>query len=143
MYQQRFEKSGDICWFGENDISTNDEFLNEDVDHSETKEVSPDVLAKAIDMHICRVSCEQLLAILRAVVEGASRLKRLRLSFLDPMDIVDVVDVDKDLIGRAREAVGEFFILEDFYSEEIEDIDIDFSFLQQPFYLAAHDQNGL
>lgn len=61
-------------------------------------------------MHICRVSCEQLLAILRAVVEGASRLKRLRLSFLDPMDIVDVVDVDKDLIGRAREAVGEFFI---------------------------------
>ena len=110
MYQQRFEKSGDICWFGENDISTNDEFLNEDVDHSETKEVSPDVLAKAIDMHICRVSCEQLLAILRAVVEGASRLKRLRLSFLDPMDIVDVVDVDKDLIGRAREAVGEFFI---------------------------------
>ena len=38
---------------------------------------------------------------------GASRLKRLRLSFLDPMD---VVDVDKDLIGRAREAVGEFFI---------------------------------
>ena len=58
-------------------------------------------------MHICRVSCKQLLAILRAVVEGASRLKRLRLSFLDPMD---VVDVDKDLIGRAREAVGEFFI---------------------------------
>ncbi len=38
---------------------------------------------------------------------GASRLKRLRLSFLDPMD---VVDVDKDLIGRAREAVAEFFI---------------------------------
>ena len=36
---------------------------------------------------------------------GASRLKRFRLSFLDPMD---VVDVDKDLIGRAREAVGEF-----------------------------------
>ena len=71
LYQQRFWKSGDICWFGENDISTNDEFLNEDVDHSETKEVSPDVLAKAIDMHICRVSCEQLLAILRAVVEGA------------------------------------------------------------------------
>ena len=87
-------------------------------------------------MHICRVSCEQLLAILRAVVEGASRLKRLRLSFLDPMDIVDVVDVDKDLIGRAREAVGEFFILEDFYAEEIEDIDIDFSFLQQPFYFS-------
>ena len=43
---------------------------------------------------------------------GASRLKRLRLSFLDPMD---VVDVDKDLIGRAREAVGEFFILKDLY----------------------------
>ena len=28
---------------------------------------------------------------------------------------MDVVDVDKDLIGRAREAVGEFFILEDLY----------------------------
>ena len=60
----------------------------------------------------------------------------MRLSFLDPMDIVDVVDVDKDLIGRAREAGGEFFILEDFYAEEIEDIDIDFSFLQQPFYFS-------
>ena len=38
LYQQRFWKSGDICWFGENDISTNDEFLNEDVGHSEIKE---------------------------------------------------------------------------------------------------------
>ena len=32
------ENVRDICWFGENDISTNDEFLNEDVDHGDTKE---------------------------------------------------------------------------------------------------------
>lgn len=93
-----------------------------------TSRVSPEVLAKAIirleAVHICRVSYEQLLAILRTVVEGNSRLKRLRLSFLDPMDIVDVVDVDRDLIGRAREVIGEFFILEDWHAEEIEDIDV-------------------
>ena len=90
--------------------------------------VSPDVLGRAViqleDVNICGVSCEQLLAILRSVVEGDSRLKRLRLSSLDPMDIVDVVDVDQDLIRRAREKVGEFFTLEDWYAEEIEDIDV-------------------
>ena len=90
--------------------------------------VSPDVLGRAViqleDVNICGVSCEQLLAILRSVVEGDSRLKRLRLSSLDPMDIVDVVDVAQDLIRRAREKVGEFFTLEDWYAEEIEDIDV-------------------
>ena len=40
------------------------------------------------------------------------------------MDIVDVVDVAQDLIRRAREKVGEFFTLEDWYADKIEDIHI-------------------
>ena len=37
---------------------------------------------------------------------------------------MDIVDVDQDLIRRAREKVGEFFTLEDWHAEEIEDIDV-------------------
>ena len=82
-----------------------------EVDTWLTCSLDPDILGRAINrleevtFVRYRVSKAQLVAILRLLVGGESRLKRHRMH-LDP----EVVGgVDQDLIRRSIEKVGEFF----------------------------------
>ena len=77
------------------------------------RKLDPDILGRALNrldevtIHNA-VNNDQMSAIIRILVDGESRLKRLRLlqQFAE-----DVETVDKDMIRRAKEKVGEFFTI--------------------------------
>lgn len=80
----------------------------------------PDMLSKAFnkleEVSITGCNCKgQVTAILRGLVEGESRLKRLMLWDLDARMIPNL---DQNLVKRAKEKIGEFCSLDHFYTSE-------------------------
>jgi len=78
----------------------------------------PDMLCKAFnkleEVTIGGGCCgDQVEAILRGLLEGESRLKRLLLEYVDARMIQNL---DQNLIGRAKEKIGEFCTLDYFYT---------------------------
>jgi hypothetical protein len=77
-------------------------------------DTDPDLLSKAFNRleEFTAYNCgngEQLTAILRGLVEGGSRLKRLMVEELNP-EIVQ--NLDQNLVRRAKEKIGEFYTTE-------------------------------
>jgi len=76
-------------------------------------DLSPELLSKAINKLEEFTTCncgtvEQLTAILRGVVDGDSRLKKLMLKYLNPLV---VQNLDQNLIKEVKEKIGEFYTL--------------------------------
>jgi len=80
----------------------------------------PDMLSKAFNKleEVAVPDCchaDQVTAILRDLVEGESRLKKLRLRRLDARIFQNL---DQNLVKRAKEKIGEFCSLDHFYTSE-------------------------
>jgi len=80
-------------------------------------EVAPELLDKAVNRleeftTVNTGSVEQWTAILRGLVEGDSRLKKLMVKDMDPKV---VQNLDQNLVGRAKEKIGEFYTTHPFY----------------------------
>jgi len=78
----------------------------------------PDMLSKAFNRleEVTIIGChreDQMTAILRGLVEGESRLKRLMLKDVDARRIQNL---DQNLVRRAKEKIGEFCTLDHFYT---------------------------
>ena len=83
--------------------------------------IDPDLLSRAYNRleEVTTESCwfdwgsdEQVTAILRGLVEGESRLKRLKMNIFDPKD---VQNLDQNLVRRAKEKIGEFYTINPYY----------------------------
>jgi len=76
-------------------------------------ELGPELLSKAINKLEEFTTCncgyvEQLTAILRGVVDGDSRLKKLMVEDINPLK---VQNLDQNLIKEVKEKIGEFYTL--------------------------------
>ena len=66
------------------------------------------------------ISAAQITAIIRNLVQGTSRLKKL---MVDVLDAAAVEELDADLVRRAKEKVGKFYLVGDEEEDDVGDGD--------------------